>query len=363
MIIIIFTSLFSCGATGPALYVGVLVPFLVVYIFNWTIFFIIMISLIKKSSNKRFSEAKKRNRKAETKQQCRVAFTVSVLFGLGWGFGLLASQAIDVQGVRVVFNTLFTIFTTFQGFFIFVLYVLLSPNARKEWKRWILRKEDKGREATSSGVGSSSRQTKSTSVKYSSAAHKRRTGTLYHNVYSSQMSSKASFPSVTEEYNSSVYEAHQPVFDELKQELNLKDINNSTFLLNPLDDYGDVLSLTSECDDTKSLGETTFAFPNPNPPSLPSSQDDELHTGEDEGTVDECTTLDNPFLTMKGERHLTMDGEQLQLLSQRTDDSEEGKSKNENVVIPIDMSESMTQSQGYYGEESFLIKTSEITKL
>jgi len=140
-----------------------------------------MFSLIKKSSNKRFSEAKKKNRAAETKQQFRVAFTVSILFGLGWGFGLLASQAIDVQGVRIVFNALFTIFTTFQGFFIFVLYVLLSPNARKEWKRWILRREDKVREATSSGVGSSSRGTRSTSLKYS-AANKRRTGTLYHNV-------------------------------------------------------------------------------------------------------------------------------------------------------------------------------------
>ncbi len=331
---------FSCGATGPALYVGVLVPFFVVYIFNNTIFFIIMFSLIKKSGAKNFGDAKKKNRKLETKQHCRVAFTVSILFGLGWGFGLLASQAIEAQAVRVIFNTLFTVFIAFQGFFIFLLYIVLSPNAKKEWKRWILRKEDKGT-GTSSVGGSSSKATRSTSVKKVSAAsyqkyRKRQAGTLYHNIYSSQAKT------VSSEFASTTFDTVDMGMDE----------NDKTFE-NPLDTYEDTFSMIS---DTQSINEApTSAFPNPKPALSQDVENFETSLtveDEDEGN-DNCTTHVNPFLETKG-KQFSVDGDELELLSQENN-------ANGTHIFSFDMSQTygLNNSEATFSEDKDLIKSPE----
>ena len=293
-----------------------------------------MFSLIKKSGAKRFKDAKKKSIKQETKQHCRVAFTVSILFGLGWGFGVLASQAISVQGVRVIFNTLFTIFIGFQGFFIFLLYILMSPNARKEWKRWVLRKEDKGKGEQTSSAASSSRSTASTGVKKYSAAsysmyNKKRGGTLYHNVYSKTSSSTSGY---TEEFASGVFDSEQPMLEEMKLEL------GDQILPNPLEDYEDTFSMLSE-PDAQSIGETTYAaFPNPKPPlSLEEGVEVDVSQPLEEDVPVECTTLDNPFLVATG-KQISVDGEDIELLSQDTSTG--------NRVFSFDMSEPFSQSQG-----------------
>ena len=303
-----------------------------------------MFSLLKKSGAKNFGDAKRKNRKQETKQHCRVAFTISVLFGLGWGFGLLASQAVGVQAVRVIFNTLFTVFVAFQGFFIFLLYIVLSPNAKKEWKRWILRKEDK--RDTSSSVGSS-RSTASTGIKKTSTAasykayNKKRGGTLYHNVYAAQNKPKG----ISDEFTSTAFDSEPPMLDELEY-----DIANDKTFMNPLDEYDDTFSMLSE-QDTQSINETAaVSFPNPEPPesfeaSL-TAEDDE------EETKINCTTLDNPFLSVKG-KQISVDGEDLQLLSQETNN-------NSNHVFSFDLSQPYSQSQGLsestFSDDNVLIK-------
>ena len=316
---------------------GVLVPFFVVYIFNNTIFFIIMFSLIRKSGAKNFGDAKKKNRKQETKQHCRVAFTISILFGLGWGFGLLASQAIEIQAIRVIFNTLFTVFIAFQGFFIFLLYIVLSPNARKEWKKWILRKEDKGI-GTSSVGGSSSKATRSTSVKKVSAAayRKRHGGTLYHNMYSSQAKTASS------EFASTTFDStDMGMLEEFDHE------NDKTFE-NPLDTYmyDDTFSMMS---DTQSMNEAPVsAFPNPKPALSQDVESSEasltIEDDDDEGN-DNCTTHVNPFLETKG-KQFSVDGDEMNLLSQ------ENNVGNGTRVFSFDMSETYS-SQGFNSEATF----------
>lgn len=350
-----------------------------------------MISLLRKSASNKFNEAKKKNRKAEVKQQCRVAFTVSVLFGLGWGFGLLSTQAINVLAIRIIFNAIFTVLTTFQGFFIFLLYVLLSPNARKVWKRWLLRRDDKTGESTSSAGPSTTRSTKNTSLpgnkssRYGRGAA--RTGTLYKNVYSAA-SRKTSSPYVTRDMISSDLEsASAPVMEELKGKLQFRsmDSDEDRVFMNPLDDLGDVMSLVS--DNGSLLGETTFSFPNPNPLEYNGNQEDEEEEGEDEmADIEEgkCSTFKNPLrATVRNKQPPNKEPEETELLSGNTIDEESSTV----AMVTLDLSDinGFTMSgefsqplssptsvggNGYYQSQglsandgSFLIKDSQVSEL
>ena len=64
-----------------------------------------------------------------------IAFILSVLFGLGWGFGLLGTTALP-KTVFVLAQYLFSIFIGLQGLMIFVLHCVRSPDAREEWIHW-----------------------------------------------------------------------------------------------------------------------------------------------------------------------------------------------------------------------------------
>ena len=63
--------------------------------------------------------------------------TLSSLFGLGWGIGLLATQ--DIYSNKTVYDivaALFILLTTFHGVFIFTMHCLRSETVRKVWKKW-----------------------------------------------------------------------------------------------------------------------------------------------------------------------------------------------------------------------------------
>lgn len=323
-----------------------------------------MISLLKKSRAKKFGDAKQRNRKQETKQQCRVAFTISLLFGLGWGFGLLAGQAVGIAPIRIFFNTMFSILVCFQGFFIFLLYIVLSPNAKKEWRYWIFRKESKGDTTSSSVGGSSSRSTASTGVAgskkatpYKGGYATRRGGTLYHNVYSQQ--NKTDTSNLTMEFTSGAFDSEVQMMDELKYNL-----ENKTYT-NPLDEYEDTFSMLSGPDDTHSIGEVAIsAFPNPKSPlsqdsgdipgaSLTAEDDDDDDEDNDTGGGSSNKILDNPLFSPK-KKQISIDAEELGLLSSQG-------STDGNQVFSFDLSSQITQSpEGltngtYGGDEKALV--------
>lgn len=116
-------------------------PFGLVYLFNWFLFLIVFISLLKKSFQKKEIQSvneKLNTRRALLKRHFITAVCLSLLFGLGWGFGLLATNAIEVVVVRTIFQALFIFFVSLQGFMIFVLQCLRSSDARNEWKRWLM---------------------------------------------------------------------------------------------------------------------------------------------------------------------------------------------------------------------------------
>ena len=128
--------LYSCRAFNEPYYIGMIVPFLIIYLFNWVVFIIIIVSLLRKTLQ---SDIKTKNNNNITfvRQQLIITITLSILLGLGWGIGLLATQDIHTnKTVRDLFATLFVIITAFHGLFIFIMHCLRSKEVRNTWKRW-----------------------------------------------------------------------------------------------------------------------------------------------------------------------------------------------------------------------------------
>ena len=142
---------------------------------------IIFISFLRKICNKKLKEVKdsEKSTMKQAKQQLIVAVTLSILFGLGWGIGLPATQAIPSSLViRDVFASLFVIFTAFQGLFVFIMHCVRSPDVRSLWAGWFkLATGKEPSEFTSSVVSrtrkkpSTSQDTKSTS--FTNKGHKK----------------------------------------------------------------------------------------------------------------------------------------------------------------------------------------------
>ena len=111
------------------------VPFLIIYIFNWTLFFIIVVSLLCKSFN---SSAKQKHKNISfIRQQLIIIVVLSILFGLGWGVGLFATQDIHRnKTIRDIFAAVFVVITAFHGLFIFIMHCVRSQDVRNVWKKW-----------------------------------------------------------------------------------------------------------------------------------------------------------------------------------------------------------------------------------
>ena len=123
---------FSCRVYDYSFYFGVIIPFGLVYIFNWVTFIVIMVSLSSRPNLKKEGSKKANYRKL--KENLWVAMGLSILFGLGWGIGLLATTGLP-SFIQIIFEWAFTIMTAFQGLIIFILYCLRAAEVRKVWKR------------------------------------------------------------------------------------------------------------------------------------------------------------------------------------------------------------------------------------
>ena len=98
------------------------------YLFNWIIFTIIMVTFLHRQ------KLKLENAKNASffKQNFFIALGLSLLFGLGWGFGLTATSS-DNRELTFALQVLFSVFVGSQGVFIFFFYGLRSPQCRQVW--------------------------------------------------------------------------------------------------------------------------------------------------------------------------------------------------------------------------------------
>ena len=102
---------------------------------NWIIFILILSSLLFRPNVKK--ETSNNGNLRKLKENFTIALGLSLLFGLGWAFGLLASS--DLPGaVRYPAEWIFTLMTAFLGVYLFVLYILRSAEAHKFWKSRLL---------------------------------------------------------------------------------------------------------------------------------------------------------------------------------------------------------------------------------
>ena len=110
-----------------------------VYVFNWVMFTIIMVSICKHTENMNsvMKEKTTAEKSKEMKKNLFIAMSLSVVLGLGWGLGLAATSS-SVVGLTVTFQVIFSIFVGMQGVLIFVLHGVRNKDARDIWKKTLV---------------------------------------------------------------------------------------------------------------------------------------------------------------------------------------------------------------------------------
>ena len=97
-------------------------------------FVLIMISICKHSYRRRGITTEE-STFTFVRKNAMIAFSLAILFGLGWGFGLAVSGTPSEEATFTL-QLLFTIFVGCQGILIFVLHGVRKAEARNEWKKW-----------------------------------------------------------------------------------------------------------------------------------------------------------------------------------------------------------------------------------
>ncbi|XP_067464110.1 adhesion G-protein coupled receptor G2 isoform X1 [Thunnus thynnus] len=110
-----------------AFYVAVVAYFCVIFLFNFSIFIVVLVQLCR---------LKKQNphnvQHRTTLQDVRSVAGITILLGLTWGFAFFAWGPLNLP-----FMYLFAIFNSFQGFFIFVLHCAVKENVRRQWRTYL----------------------------------------------------------------------------------------------------------------------------------------------------------------------------------------------------------------------------------
>ena len=112
-------------------------PFLVIYLFNWTVFVLTFVSITRQALQKRkVEESTKLFNLAFIKREFISAVILSSLLGVGWGIGLFASNDIHSNAAsRDAVSALFVLLTAFHGVLIFVMHSIRSKDIRLLWKK------------------------------------------------------------------------------------------------------------------------------------------------------------------------------------------------------------------------------------
>ena len=133
--------LFSCRPTEWPFFFGLILPFLVVYLFNWIMFIVIMISICRHKGSLKGSATGGMSLR-DLRKTFFVTMSLGVVLGLGWGFGLVATSS-DVIALTFAFQVIFSIFVGSQGVLIFVFHGLRNEDFRSFWRRHLQNPESK----------------------------------------------------------------------------------------------------------------------------------------------------------------------------------------------------------------------------
>lgn len=98
-------------------------------------FIIILVSIIKHKKHLS-KQTKSGSDYKRLKESVIIALSLAVVFGLGWGFGLLATSY-SIEAVTIALQVIFSIFVGAQGFLLFLLHGIRNVDARYVWKTWL----------------------------------------------------------------------------------------------------------------------------------------------------------------------------------------------------------------------------------
>ncbi len=128
----------SCGTSGYAYYFGLLLPLGLTFLFNWTVFATITLSIFRRQWKMNAFKKGQSSQGIGLKRQIGIAFILSVILGLGWGFGFFLTLKEIPEALYDIILVMFIIFAALQGLLIFILQCVRVPEARDEWKKVLL---------------------------------------------------------------------------------------------------------------------------------------------------------------------------------------------------------------------------------
>ena len=109
---------------------GLILLFVVVHLFNWAMFIIIIVCLLKNRKNVK--------KKTELKRHFFPHSGAIIGVWIRLGFGLLATSS-EIKKLAFTFQIPFGIFISSQGLLIFLFHVIRAPQARKQWKKLLIK--------------------------------------------------------------------------------------------------------------------------------------------------------------------------------------------------------------------------------
>ena len=132
---------YSCRAEGVPFYIGTILPIVIIFIFNLVMYIFIIVSVCRRLHG----AAKSSNTKLSYRKLAWTAVVLSVVFGLGWCFGLAQTSVPQdsgdaARGTLFALQFLFSLLVGSQGVLMFVFYGLTNKKIREVWKKWFIPK-------------------------------------------------------------------------------------------------------------------------------------------------------------------------------------------------------------------------------
>ena len=124
-------------------------------------FVVILVSILHHTQKHVLTSGNKNSKLRAIRQKVIIALTLSLVFGLGWGLGLLATST-RVIGITIGFQVIFTLFVGAQGLLMLIFHGFRSEKAREVWKQWLNFVTRRYKKAYGSGASMSGTMKRST---------------------------------------------------------------------------------------------------------------------------------------------------------------------------------------------------------
>ena len=126
----------SCRPTQWPFWFGFVASFALISIFNWVMFIITTLYMYSRRNTIKTAKYTNVYLISIIERHLLVAIILSLLFGLGWAFGLIGTSSQLPEEAYIPAQYIFSIFMGIQGVLIFLLHAVRSRVARKDWKNW-----------------------------------------------------------------------------------------------------------------------------------------------------------------------------------------------------------------------------------